>query len=312
MVELVVDVVSDQGLEPGSPYASMMRQVFVGEQVGEHQDRNIGINLGDLADRRTHPGPFVTGQGVLVRVEGVELLKGVFGEPALEGPKARRPGARFVLARHPKELLVRPRSDSVPEAGGLGSVANDDAASHASPVRLWPRISGCFRNSGGCPLAGPGIRPRPPSLAPFGAGGLRGGWGSGSAGGRDSIPLILKVISSRRRYCRPPMAVCDDPPDSDFDEPIVVPIEEAFDLHSFRPADVLAVVDAYLDEAILRGFREVRLIHGRGKGVQRAQLRRFLAQDPRVEEFVQAPPERGGWGATLARLRTNERPEDSD
>jgi dsDNA-specific endonuclease/ATPase MutS2 len=71
------------------------------------------------------------------------------------------------------------------------------------------------------------------------------------------------------------------------------------------------VVDAYLDEAIARGFREVRLIHGRGKGVQRAQLRRFLAADPRVEDFAQAPPERGGWGATLARLRARPRSEDA-
>jgi len=102
----------------------------------------------------------------------------------------------------------------------------------------------------------------------------------------------------------------DEPPESGFDEPVVVPIEEAFDLHSFRPAEVLAVVDAYLDEAIARGFREVRLIHGRGKGVQRAQLRRFLAADPRVEEFAQAPPERGGWGATLARLRLGEFSEE--
>ena len=99
------------------------------------------------------------------------------------------------------------------------------------------------------------------------------------------------------------MAPGDQPPDPDLDEPFVVPIEEDFDLHSFRPADVLPVVDAYLDEAIARGFREVRLIHGRGKGVRRAELRRFLAQDPRVEAFEEAPPGRGGWGATLARLR---------
>jgi dsDNA-specific endonuclease/ATPase MutS2 len=99
------------------------------------------------------------------------------------------------------------------------------------------------------------------------------------------------------------MAARDEPPDPNDEEPIPVPIEEVFDLHSFRPADVLAVVDAYLDEAIARGFREVRLIHGRGKGVRRAELRRFLAEDPRVEAFGQAPPERGGWGATLARLR---------
>jgi hypothetical protein len=93
MVELVVNVVSDQGLEPGSPYASVMGQVFVGEQVGEHQDRNVGINLGDLADRGADPRPIVAGQGVLVRVEGIEFLKGLLGESALEGPKARGPGA---------------------------------------------------------------------------------------------------------------------------------------------------------------------------------------------------------------------------
>lgn len=95
----------------------------------------------------------------------------------------------------------------------------------------------------------------------------------------------------------------DEPPDPNLEEPVVVPIEEVFDLHSFRPADVLPVVDAYLDEAIARGFREVRLIHGRGKGVRRAELRRFLANDPRVQAFEEAPPGLGGWGATLARLR---------
>ena len=162
----------------------------------------------------------------------------------------------------------------------------------------------------------PSCWPGDPSTAaessPLWRGRLEGRVGVGKRRGEGFYPSDPESDFLPSALLSPPMAVCDDPPDSDFDEPIVVPIEEAFDLHSFRPADVLAVVDAYLDEAILRGFREVRLIHGRGKGVQRAQLRRFLAQDPRVEEFVQAPPERGGWGATLARLRTNERPEDSD
>ncbi|MFT5442774.1 MAG: dsDNA-specific endonuclease/ATPase MutS2 [Myxococcota bacterium] len=86
-------------------------------------------------------------------------------------------------------------------------------------------------------------------------------------------------------------------------EPFVVPIEEAIDLHHFRPSEILAVVDAYLDAAIEKGFREVRLIHGRGKGVQRANIRKFLEGDPRVERFEQSSPERGGWGATLAWLK---------
>ena len=85
-------------------------------------------------------------------------------------------------------------------------------------------------------------------------------------------------------------------------EPVVVPIEESIDLHHFHPSEVLPVVDAYLDAARERGFREVRLIHGRGKGVQRANVQRMLEGDPRVERFVDAPGDRGGWGATLAWL----------
>jgi dsDNA-specific endonuclease/ATPase MutS2 len=86
-------------------------------------------------------------------------------------------------------------------------------------------------------------------------------------------------------------------------EPFVVPIEESIDLHHFRPAEILAVVDAYIEAALEAGFREVRLIHGRGKGVQRANIRRFLESDPRVERFEESSPDRGGWGATLAWLR---------
>ncbi len=97
-----------------------------------------------------------------------------------------------------------------------------------------------------------------------------------------------------------------EPESEDFEDVVEVPIEESFDLHFFRPADVLRMVDAYLDEAVARGYREVRLIHGKGKGVQRAQLRRYLDGDPRVESFDEAPPGRGGWGATLARLRLGE------
>jgi dsDNA-specific endonuclease/ATPase MutS2 len=90
-------------------------------------------------------------------------------------------------------------------------------------------------------------------------------------------------------------------------EPVVVPIEEAIDLHHFHPSEILEVVDAYLDAAIERGFREVRLIHGRGKGVQRARVQRFLAADRRVLRFHEAAPGRGGWGATLAFLDDSHR-----
>lgn len=82
-----------------------------------------------------------------------------------------------------------------------------------------------------------------------------------------------------------------------------IPIEDAFDLHSFQPRDVAAVVEDYLEAAKLAGFREVRLIHGRGIGVQRAAVRRLLAGRPDVAEFFDAPPGRGGAGATVVVFR---------
>jgi DNA-nicking Smr family endonuclease len=87
------------------------------------------------------------------------------------------------------------------------------------------------------------------------------------------------------------------------EEPVNLPIEDSLDLHAFAPRDVRPVVDEYLKEARGRGFREVRLIHGRGIGVQRASVQALLAGHPLVERFFDAPPERGGWGATIAVLK---------
>jgi dsDNA-specific endonuclease/ATPase MutS2 len=97
------------------------------------------------------------------------------------------------------------------------------------------------------------------------------------------------------------MSEIDD--DGPFPEPVRLPMEDRLDLHAFRPAEITEVVDAYLDAALEAGYREVRLIHGRGKGVQRARVQRLLARDRRVERFEDAPPDRGGWGATLVWLR---------
>lgn len=94
-----------------------------------------------------------------------------------------------------------------------------------------------------------------------------------------------------------------DPEDPPFDEPVVIPIEESFDLHRFLPGETREVVEAYLEAAVERGFREVRIIHGRGRGVQRNLVRRTLAKNPWVERFADAPGDRGGWGATLVWLR---------
>jgi DNA-nicking Smr family endonuclease len=86
-------------------------------------------------------------------------------------------------------------------------------------------------------------------------------------------------------------------------EPVNLPIEDSLDLHAFAPRDVRPVVEEYLKEAAARGFREVRLIHGRGIGVQRKSVQALLAGHPLVERFLDAPPERGGWGATVVVLK---------
>lgn len=87
------------------------------------------------------------------------------------------------------------------------------------------------------------------------------------------------------------------------DEPVRIPITDVFDLHTVPPRDIEGVVEAYLEEALALGFRYVRIIHGRGIGVQRETVRRILAATPFVESFGDAPAEAGGWGATVVTFR---------
>lgn len=96
-----------------------------------------------------------------------------------------------------------------------------------------------------------------------------------------------------------------DPPDErdreqlwDGPAEIEVEITDVFDLHTFRPREVPDVVRDYLDAAWEKGLRRVRIIHGRGKGVQRRTVRTLLERDPRVVDFGDMPGEAGGWGAT--------------
>ncbi|MEP6993940.1 MAG: Smr/MutS family protein [Acidobacteriota bacterium] len=85
--------------------------------------------------------------------------------------------------------------------------------------------------------------------------------------------------------------------------PTRIPIEDSFDLHSFHPRDIVSAVGEYLEAARHAGFREVRLIHGKGIGVRRAEVRRLLAGREDVVAFGDAPPERGGSGATVVVLK---------
>lgn len=91
------------------------------------------------------------------------------------------------------------------------------------------------------------------------------------------------------------------------DDPIDVPIEDTIDLHPFRPQEIRDVVLDYLEAARERGFRQVRLIHGRGIGVQREMIRSLLQKLDWVEAFHDADATGGGWGATVVLLKPFER-----
>jgi dsDNA-specific endonuclease/ATPase MutS2 len=90
-----------------------------------------------------------------------------------------------------------------------------------------------------------------------------------------------------------------------FPEPVEIEITDVFDLHTIPPREVKAVVEEYLREAHLKGFRVVRIIHGKGIGVQRETVRAVLARTSFVVDWADAPPQAGGLGATIVRLRKN-------
>jgi dsDNA-specific endonuclease/ATPase MutS2 len=90
-----------------------------------------------------------------------------------------------------------------------------------------------------------------------------------------------------------------DPP---FDEPVVIHFCDVLDLHPFEPKDIPSVVEEFLEECRRAGFLEVRLIHGKGAGIQRAIVRSLLDKHPAVISFKDAPAEAGGWGATIVSL----------
>ena len=90
-----------------------------------------------------------------------------------------------------------------------------------------------------------------------------------------------------------------------FPEPVEIEITDVFDLHTIPPRDVKAVVEEYLHQAQDKGFRVVRIIHGKGIGVQREMVRAIVARTSFVEDWTDAPPDAGGLGATIARLTDN-------
>ena len=93
-----------------------------------------------------------------------------------------------------------------------------------------------------------------------------------------------------------------DDDNTPFPEPFVIEITDVFDLHTIPPREVKAVVEEYLRLAHEKGFKSVRIIHGKGIGVQREMVRSILGRTSFVLDWTDAPPEAGGLGATIARL----------
>jgi dsDNA-specific endonuclease/ATPase MutS2 len=86
-------------------------------------------------------------------------------------------------------------------------------------------------------------------------------------------------------------------------QPIRIPIADVLDLHTFRPQDVADLLEDYFFECLKAGIYSVRIIHGKGKGIQKNRVQALLKKNQHVTSFKDAPPEAGGWGATVVELR---------
>ena len=88
-------------------------------------------------------------------------------------------------------------------------------------------------------------------------------------------------------------------------EPVRIPITDELDLHLFQPREYRDLLADYLEECLKAGIAEVRIVHGKGTGFQRRRVREILADLSIVASFRDAPPQSGGWGATIAILKTS-------
>ena len=88
-------------------------------------------------------------------------------------------------------------------------------------------------------------------------------------------------------------------------------IEDVLDLHTFRPKDIPDLLEDYFTECLKAGIYSVRIIHGKGKGIQKRRVSKLLEKNSMVTAFKAAPAEAGGWGATLVELNRNLDSENS-
>ena len=95
--------------------------------------------------------------------------------------------------------------------------------------------------------------------------------------------------------------------DIEFQNGVVrISIEDSIDLHTFQPKEIPSLLEEYLLECQKKGVLEVRIIHGKGKGVQRTIVHSFLKKNPLVDSYETAPLEAGAWGATLVYLKRSD------
>jgi len=120
------------------------------------------------------------------------------------------------------------------------------------------------------------------------------------------VDWIKRVADARAVQSSPePIDTNEDAqidPYDPFPEPVTIEITDVIDLHTIHPKVVKRVVEEYLEQAHQAGFQSVRIIHGKGIGVQREIVRTVLARTPFVDDWTDAPPDAGGLGATIVRL----------
>ena len=141
--------------------------------------------------------------------------------------------------------------------------------------------------------------------------GPRAWWGLGVFGlVLAGLTVVVFLSFGRGSNASDPAPESDDETEPlDPDEPIELPIEDFIDLHPFAPREIPDVVADYIDAAHAAGFREVRLIHGKGIGVQRERTRSVLSKHPLVVSYSDGTADRGTWGATIARLSGDKQAE---
>jgi DNA-nicking Smr family endonuclease len=95
-------------------------------------------------------------------------------------------------------------------------------------------------------------------------------------------------------------------------EPIEIPIDGVLDLHTFQAKEIPLLLQDYLSACQEKGILQVRIIHGKGKGIQKARVQSLLARISWIADYKDAPPEAGGWGATIVNLKRKSAPGQND